>query len=116
MQKWIEMVRVRSMQETLVAEMPSLEEHLAEISQRDGMIEAFLLKHALYDGDLAAVLVWDQTRTPGKTREGLLLAQRLQRMGTVDYAVWSLAPGTSIFQNGVKLDPDAVERGTGCAH
>ena len=109
--KWIEMIRVRSMRETLEEAMQSLEEQLLQISRTAGMVEAVLLKHALYDGDLAAILVWNPTREPGKTREGLLLAEQMQRLGTVDYAVWEMAPGTSVFQDGRKLSEAEVAEG-----
>ena len=50
--------------------------------------EIFFMQHALYDGDLAVVVVWMNEVEPQKTREGLLVAERLKELGSVDHAVW----------------------------
>jgi len=82
--KWSELIRVRSSVTTLQDVTPWLTQQVNALQSA----EAFLLQHALYDGDLAVVVVWRNNDTPRKTREGLLIAQRLQRLGSVDHAVW----------------------------
>ena len=67
--------------------MPSL---LAQIVQIGASIDAetLFMRHGLYEGDLAVVLVWVNDVAPQKTREGLMVAQRLSEIGSVDHAVW----------------------------
>lgn len=87
--KWIEWIRVRSSKAALTAAMPSIESQVADLEAAAVGTEAHLLRHALYDGDLAVVLIWRGTgATPSTTREGLMVAEQLQRLGSVDHAVW----------------------------
>ena len=87
--KWIELIRVRSSHSALDAAMPSLESQVADLESASHGAEIHFLRHAFYDGDLAVVLIWRGTATrPATTREGLLVAERLQRLGSVDHAVW----------------------------
>ena len=86
--KWVELIRVRSNAEALAVAMPDLQNQLSELrAPREGG-DAMLLQHALYDGDLAVVLVWQDHAAPRRTRSGLLVAQQLERLGSVDHAVW----------------------------
>jgi len=80
--KWVEMIRVRSLPGQLDAVIPQLEAQLAELS-----CETQLLRHGVYDGDLAALLIW-RDGTPRQSAEGALIAERLQRHGSTDHAVW----------------------------
>ena len=98
--KWLEMIHVRSSATNLEAVMASLVTEIKELGESTDAVEMLLLQHALYDGDLAAVIVWKGDRRPAKTREGLLLAERLQRLGTTDHAVWTAAPGFEENMNG----------------
>ena len=85
--KWIEQIRVRSSSDALETSLPSLRITLDEIEAANQGAETFSMQHALYEGDLAVVIVWS-TGTPRKTREALLIAQQLERVGSVDHAVW----------------------------
>ncbi|WP_428263045.1 hypothetical protein [Haliangium sp.] len=86
--KWIELIRVRSSAAALRDAMPALQDRIAELEQSATGAEIFFMRHALYDGDLAVVVVWKHGGTPNKSREALLLAERLQRLGPIDHAVW----------------------------
>jgi hypothetical protein len=86
--KWIELIRVRSSETKLREAMPALQEQVREIDASVPDAETFFLQHALYDGDLAVVVVWRTSDSPQKTREGLLVAGQLQKLGSVDHAVW----------------------------
>ncbi|MEM9493529.1 MAG: hypothetical protein AAGC55_30550 [Myxococcota bacterium] len=86
--KWIELIRVRSCEATLRAAMPALEEQVQGIAGATPNAETFFLQHALYDGDLAVVVVWRTDAKPAKSREGIMVANSLQRLGTIDHAVW----------------------------
>ncbi|MEM9459779.1 MAG: hypothetical protein AAGF11_36720 [Myxococcota bacterium] len=86
--KWIELIRVRSSGATLQEAMPALEARVRELDDSIPDAEAYFLQHALYDGDLAVVMVWRTSAEPRKTREGLLVAEHLRRLGSVDHAVW----------------------------
>ena len=86
--KWIEQIRVRSSEAALRAAMPSLQKQVDEIAESVPDAEPFFLQHALYAGDLAVVVVWRSAIAPEKTREGLLIAEQLQALGSVDHAVW----------------------------
>jgi hypothetical protein len=86
--KWIELIRVRSSVVALQEAMPSLQKQIKEIEEETSGAETFFMQHALYDGDLAVVVVWKGGGKPGKSREGLLLAERLQELGSIDHAVW----------------------------
>ena len=86
--KWIELIRVRSSARALEAAMPGLVSQVREMDDALSEAETFLLKHALYEGDLAVGVVWRSGIEPGKTREGLMLAERLGELGSVDHAVW----------------------------
>lgn len=86
--KWIELIRVRSSEAALQAAMPTLAKQVEEIEASVADAEAFFLQHALYDGDLAVVVIWRNAVRPEKTREGLMLAEQLEALGPVDHAVW----------------------------
>ena len=86
--KWIEMIRVRSSAVALEEVMPSLETKVNQINESAQQVEVFVMKHALYDGDLSLVVVWKNDQPPEKSRQGLMFAERLQQIGTVDHAVW----------------------------
>ena len=86
--KWIELIRSRSSEAALRAVMPALEAQIREIEASNPSAETFFLKHALYDGDLAVVVVWRNEAEPRKTRERLMVTEQLQRLGSVDHAVW----------------------------
>lgn len=86
--KWIELIRVRSSDAALRTAMPSLRSQVREIEETVPETETFFLRHALYDGDLAVVVVWRTEVAPRKSREGLMVADALKKIGTVDHAVW----------------------------
>ncbi|MEM7584325.1 MAG: hypothetical protein AAF560_13130 [Acidobacteriota bacterium] len=86
--KWIELIRTRSCEAILSAALPALEQQVRNIEASVPGAETFFLKHALYDGDLAVVVVWRNEVAPHKSREGLLVAEQLQRLGSVEHAVW----------------------------
>jgi len=92
--RWIEMIRMRSSSVWPEQDWRSLATQVREIAAgTTGMRDVMVFKHALFDGDLAIVLVWDNDRQPVRTREGLMLAESLQRLGMVDHAVWMAVPG-----------------------
>ena len=86
--KWIELIRVRSSPATLERAMPALARQVRDIERSSPDIETHFMQHALFAGDLAIVVIWQTQTPPGKTREGLLLAEGLEHIGTVDHAVW----------------------------
>ncbi len=86
--KWIELIRVRSSEATLRAALPTLTEQVEGLALARPNVETLFLQHALYDGDLAVVVIWQTDAPASKTREGLLVAESLQRLGSVDHAVW----------------------------
>ena len=86
--KWIEMIRVRSSASQLQQALPGLEDQVGNVETRTPDIETFFLRHALYDGDLAVLLIWRSNDNPHLTREGLLIADRMKTIGCVDHAVW----------------------------
>lgn len=86
--KWIEQIRVRSSAETLQEALPALTAQIEELSSSASDAETFFMQHALYDGDLAVVVVWHTDVPPAKTREGLMVAAKLQELGAIDHAVW----------------------------
>lgn len=87
--KWVELIRLRASAHTLAAVLPGLEAQVAELHRTHTGVEAMLLEHALYDGDLAVVIVWHSATTPKESRPGLLLADQLRTLGSVDHAVWT---------------------------
>ena len=87
-EKWIELIRVRSSETRLRAALPTLETQVRDIEAAAEGAETHFLRHALYDGDLAVVVIWRNTREPRASREGLLVAESLKRLGSVDHAVW----------------------------
>lgn len=104
---WIEMIRIRSCAGSLTQVKPSLADEINVIRAMPDTVDAFLFQHALYDGDLAAVVLWKASRSPAKTMEGLLLAEQLQRFGPIDHAVWIPAPG---FEGPMHKDTDKETR------
>lgn len=90
--KWIELIRVRSSQGVLERALPSLARQVHEIESSAPNLETLFLQHALFAGDLAIVVIWQTDTPPGTSREGLLLAQTLEQLGTVDHAVWVPTP------------------------
>lgn len=86
--KWIELIRVRSSEATLRAALPALAEQIQGLATSRPDVETLFMQHALYEGDLAVVVIWETDAPATKTREGLLVAESLQRLGSVDHAVW----------------------------
>lgn len=86
--KWIEFIRVRSSATALQGAIPDLKKTIKEINASESSDEIFMAQHALYNGDLSVVVVRDNESQPVKSREGLLLAERLQHLGPVDHALW----------------------------
>lgn len=86
--KWIELIRVRSSVKTLQEAMPSLEEQVQEIENALPDAETFFMRHAIYDGDLSVAIVWRNDAEPQQSVEGLMIAERLQNLGSIDHAVW----------------------------
>ena len=86
--KWLEQVRVRSSPSAIVGALPGLEALVGEVRTHAPEAEAFILRHAQYSGDLSVVVVWRRSSPPDKTREGLLIANRLQDIGPVDHSIW----------------------------
>lgn len=86
--KWIEQIRVRSSVSALQDAMPSLRIRVKEIETAAGEAEVFFMQHALYQGDLAIVLVWINEIDPRKTHEGMMVAERLLELGPIDHSVW----------------------------
>jgi len=86
--KWIELIRVRSSEALLSAAMPALRDQVGHLESSLHHAEILFMRHALYNGDLAVVVVWRDGSPAKKSREGLLLAERLQRLGPIDHAVW----------------------------
>jgi cell division inhibitor SulA len=86
--KWIELIRVRASAAALQEAMPLLQKQVKDIERSTSGVETFFMQHALYHGDLAVVLVWLNKVGTQKTREGLMVAARLQDLGPVDHAVW----------------------------
>lgn len=76
------MIRVRSSPGKLDDLLPGLQDVLASLP-----CETQCLQHGVYKGDLAALLIWHHG-SPTQTREGSLIAARLQSHGSVDHAVW----------------------------
>lgn len=86
--KWFEMIRVRSSAEALVEIIPSLRTKINQINGSEKQVEALLLQHALYRGDLSLLVAWNNEQIPAKTKQGLMFADQLQLIGPVDHAVW----------------------------
>ena len=86
--KWVELIRVRSTEAVFRNALPALISQVEEIEKANGDTDTLFLQHALYEGDFAVVLVWCNGAPPQKTREGLMVADRLQDLGPVDHAVW----------------------------
>lgn len=89
--KWIEQIRVRSTPETLKKAESQFVKQFEMISKKAERAEIFVMQHALYEGDLAVVLVWQNSSPPQKTREGLMLAEQLKQLGAIDHVVWKSA-------------------------
>lgn len=92
MMNWIEMIRARSSASALQEAGEMLKEQVSAIKGAAGLSDVVVLRHALYDGDLAVLLVWKNGCAPVKSREGMVLAESLQHLGSVDHAVWTVCP------------------------
>jgi hypothetical protein len=53
-------------------------------------------RHALYDGDLAIALIWRDQPQSERSRLGLFLVAELEKLGSVDHAVW--IPNENLIQ------------------
>jgi len=90
--RWVEMIRVRSSAAGIAylnSELPGV---MTTLRQKAGIEDAFLLIHALYSGDLAVILIWNGAGKPGKSPDGIFLANDFAEYGTVEHAVWLIAP------------------------
>lgn len=86
--KWIELIRVRSSFEILQEVLPKLQNLINDIQNGSNEAEIFFMQHGLYDGDCAAVIVWCNNLAPQKSREGLIIAEKMLELGSIDHAVW----------------------------
>ncbi len=75
--KWIELIRIRSSASTLQAVLPSLQEQIKAIEASAPEAATFFLQHALYDGDLAVVVVWKNEAKQQKTTAGLMVVDQI---------------------------------------
>jgi hypothetical protein len=98
--KWIELIRVCSSEATLDTAMLGLKAKVNELKLGLTETETMVLRHFHYDGDLAVVLIWQNRMRPCKTREGLMIAEQLQKIGLVDHAVWVPAKHETDLQRG----------------
>lgn len=89
--KWMEMIRVRSSAQGVQAMREYLSVHMPTYRGVAHVENAFVLKHALYDEDLAIMFVWNSDREPDKTREGHFLARYCAQYGAVDHSIWCMA-------------------------
>ena len=85
---WIEMIRVRSTALMLEESMETIQLIVKDMDDNIRGAHPFFMQHALYDGDLAVVIIWNNSLKPEKSREGLMLVNRLEKLGAVDHAVW----------------------------
>ena len=92
------MIRVRSSTAAIEEVMPALLTEMNEINASAEQVETFVMQHAIYDGDLSLVVVWQTQRKPEKTRQGLMFAERLQQIGTVDHAIWIPVKRNGVFE------------------
>jgi len=86
--KWIEHIRVRSSSIKLQKAISSLREQVNKIEEKTSCIEIFFMQHAIYTGDLSIVVVWKNDMKPEYSREGLMMAEQLQKLGPIDHAIW----------------------------
>ena len=89
--KWAEMIRVRSSADGIADLYSGLPQIMSAIRKKMDIKEALLLIHALYVGDLAVILIWHGPGSPGRSNEGILLANNFEEYGTVEHAVWLIA-------------------------
>jgi len=89
--KWAEMIRVRSSVDGISDLYSGLPREMSAIRKKIDIKEALLLIHALYVGDLAVILIWNGSGTPGRSNEGIFLANNFKEYGTVEHAVWLIA-------------------------
>lgn len=85
--KWMEFVHVRTSAAGMEWDIPALNAQLA-LCRAEQLAGVSVVKHALYPGDLAVMLTWQNDRKPVKTREGLAIAEYLSRFGAVEHGVW----------------------------
>ena len=85
---WIEAIRVRSTPDAIENSAAIIKEEVKQIKESSSAQEVFLMQHGLYEGDMIVSIVWEDQLSPQKTREGYLLATRLESLGPVDHALW----------------------------
>jgi hypothetical protein len=90
--EWLEIIRLLSAPQDVQALQESIRPQLDGLQKTPGLKRALAMLNAAYATDFAIALVWENEREPVKTREGLLLADCLQRFGSVDHAVWTVLP------------------------
>jgi hypothetical protein len=72
----------------LISHIDSIKKMVEEIENNTNDASPLIMQHALYDGDLAIVIIWNNSITPEKSREGLMLVNAMEKLGAVDHAVW----------------------------
>lgn len=85
--KWMEFVHVRTSAAGMEWDIPALSAQLT-LCRAEQLAGVSVVKHAFYPGDLAVILTWENDRRPVKTREGLAIAEYLNRFGAVEHGVW----------------------------
>ncbi len=88
--KWIEIVQVRTGIEDGGPGLQVLRRHAQGLRGTVGLLLITVVKHTLYQGDIAAVLVWENERAADKTREGYALADAMAHYGLTQHAVWEV--------------------------
>ncbi len=96
---WVEAIRVRSSATALEKAATALNNEVKKINELVSVEKAFIMQHAKYDGDLIVFMLWNNEVKPDKTREGLMIAERLQELGTIDHAVWIPAKKIGVLES-----------------
>ena len=86
---WIETIRVRSSAAALEKAITILNEEITILNRSKHVQGAYCMQHQVYNGDMIISIAWESHISPQKTREGLMLAEQMMQLGSVDHAVWT---------------------------
>jgi hypothetical protein len=86
--KWVEMVRLRSLENREKALLTLLDDTLKDIHQT-GLTRVRLHKNASFRGDISVTFDWDADVSEAReSKSALSIAQMLKEYGLVEYSMW----------------------------
>ena len=85
--QWLEIIRVLASTDKIKMAFNALSTMIGDLQDTNGK-EITVHSREVFDSDLLICIRWKRDGQPGKSREGLLLAEYLEKFGMVNHEIW----------------------------